>query len=1455
MGEKEDHDFTHDAQNHKCVCGKVEFIMLYLNGNGGSISDIGPINRQGGDYNSTINADTLNTIGNIFKREGYRFIGWNTQADGKGQTVTQWTRTEETTLYAMWEGNPHIVTWTVDDKEYQKTNVKVGETIIAPDYTASEGYTFSGWDTSAYSTMPDTDLTFNATLIPKTYFVTWTVNDEEYKKTTVNYGEAITAPAYTIPEGHTFSGWDTSAYSTMPAENLEFNATLTINSYRLTVMNAEEEGETLFDKILVYGAEIPAIPDPERLGYKFEGWWPGIPETMPGHDVEIFAQWSGRIRPTITWNVDGNFFTTTNVDYGDKIQAPAYQAPAGYTFSGWTDLPETMGEEDLTFNATLIPKTYTVTWKIGDQTWTTAATYGEEIERPEVEIPENYYDYRWINVHETMPAEENLVIEGYWMVKVNVLDFEGNKMQFSTGGLAWDPYTKVVKAGEEVYLNYRGTNFVEGHTLYLVNTADETEKYAITYESGATVYPYATVSENTVFQLTKEANEYKITWTVNGEKIDETTVKYGEAITAPDYTAPEGYTSSGWTVPETMPDEDITLDATLTAKKYTLFLNFNGGTAAGGLGEIPVRTAYGTVLTETISFMDVSITRTGFGFTGWNTKADGTGEAITDENTMPAGEFTLYAQWECLHATTKPGVPNEDGETHSLVCANPECNGAAVEGSAPHTYGDEHVCECGALEPYTVTLSGDRVTMDAVTAYHGQELVVKLHNDTGSSNRGVELRQVRVNGQIIDEKAYTFDENNTLTIPGKLITGNVSISAEACVNVTIDVNGAEVYLHEQLAQGLTMEQLKAMLAEYCGYTEGSDIVNVYGVTYGSNSYAVLQEFLTFFNKPHHNFGGFQAQNGTILEPNEDGAVQIDGDMQLTMLWEIEKFTLTVVDIAGEEHVLEVPYGTNIVDFLKTQEFYAEEYELNSEDRIGILTFGSWKDFYNDEDIQNDAIVTDDMSVYANSWLTGWIKGDLGWGYQIGNVFVSGWQQIDGDWYYLFLDEESGCSYRAEGMTRVPYPTEEINGITYGPNAEDMADPDYTDAEEAWFSFDADGKFTYNAMGIVIYGENDSIRKLTNGQAVWHTGMVQVIGAPHYMYFIGDETDGGNILATGDVYVKRNTTKRDFVIGGVYTFDAEGKLCEYDGITEVNGVKRYYEDAQLMIGNGLTAVDKNFIYVDRDGELVVDAYYWVPANELEIVEGIYYFDENGYLQAPQSTEKEGVYFENNNWYYYVDGVKQTNKGLISVENVIWHLEDGTEAAKSGIIYVKTNGALATGNYWVTTITNYKGDDVKSGDLLNFDDLGLRAGLKNGMFEENGILYFYKNGIKAYNAGVTVIDGKYYYVKSNAEVVRGRSYWITNVGDTEVVAKNYVFAADGSFEPEFLKDVKNGIVDGYYYVDGQLQYAAGVVYLEEEDCYIYVRSSGQIATGIYWATNTNGLLESKMYDWGNDGKLYL
>ncbi len=69
-----------------------------------------------------------------------------------------------------------------------------------------------------------------------------------------------------------------------------------------------------------------------------------------------------------------------------------------------------------------------------------------------------------------------------------------------------------------------------------------------------------------------------ITYTVNGEGYSVQTYEYGAAIITPAYDVPEGYTFSGWSVPETMPAEDLVVDAACTINVYevTLIDGWNG---------------------------------------------------------------------------------------------------------------------------------------------------------------------------------------------------------------------------------------------------------------------------------------------------------------------------------------------------------------------------------------------------------------------------------------------------------------------------------------------------------------------------------------------------------------------------------------------------------------------------------------------------------------------------------------------------------------------------------------------------------------------------------------------------------------------------------------------------------------------------------------------------------------
>ena len=79
---------------------------------------------------------------------------------------------------------------------------------------------------------------------------------------------------------------------------------------------------------------------------------------------------------------------------------------------------------------------------------------------------------------------------------------------------------------------------------------------------------FADVQSDMVITAQYQINSYTITYNVNGEFYAEQTYEYGAVVTAPEYTVPEGYTFSGWNVPEIMPDENLVLNATLAVITY-----------------------------------------------------------------------------------------------------------------------------------------------------------------------------------------------------------------------------------------------------------------------------------------------------------------------------------------------------------------------------------------------------------------------------------------------------------------------------------------------------------------------------------------------------------------------------------------------------------------------------------------------------------------------------------------------------------------------------------------------------------------------------------------------------------------------------------------------------------------------------------------------------------------------
>ncbi|MBQ8029448.1 MAG: hypothetical protein IJ262_08610, partial [Clostridia bacterium] len=273
---------------------------------------------------------------------------------------------------------------------------------------------------------------------------------------------------------------------------------------------------------------------------------------------------------------------------------------------------------------------------------------------------------------------------------------------------------------------------------------------------------------------------------------------------------------------------------------------------------------------------------------------------------------------------------------------------------------------------------------------------------------------------------------------------------------------------------------------------------------------------------------------------------------------------------------------------------------------------------------------------------------------------SGWTELDGNWYYY--DPET--NEEVSGVARVPYPAEKINGVSYGPDQETLdyctsKGTEFIDGETGLFVFDEDGKFQSDLTDLVTY-ENE-IRYVKNGFIGWHPGFVEVDGELYY--FVGDEEVGGNKGADGDIWLIRPNGFAGFAYGDIYNFK-NGKLSGANGISD----GKYYENSKLMVGKGLVEIEvegeKKYIYVRSTGNVVANADFWIAENNFNIVPGMYSFDENGYMKNVKFTNKNGIYFENGAYFYYVDGVKNY-AGLIQYSG---EASDGT-VYENDWIYVR------------------------------------------------------------------------------------------------------------------------------------------------------------------------------------------
>ncbi len=750
-----------------------------------------------------------------------------------------------------------------------------GETIPTSvlDVPAKTGYT-GEWDYSGNTTMPAENLVVRPVYTPVKYPVHWEVEGTVIKTDMVDFDSLPSYSGETPTKAedamytYTFSKWTPEIVIVNGETTYVAEFSATPKEYTVTWV---ANGTTVTSYKLAYGSAVTNIPAvPEILG--MVGSWEGIPETMPANDITINAKYvKGCL---VTWYLDGTatgayyqlgFENGEQIAYNRSNPEKLADAEYTYTFEGWSETEggelitsyPVAGETDLSYYAVYskTPNEYTITWEAeGVEILKETLAFGSDIENvPEIPAKTGHTG-KWVGVPYTMPAENVKVIAEYAPIDYTITWVIGENTYETTFAYGTTPVcSQSTDRASSLTTDYtficwdKPVVVVNGDATYTAQYSESARKYTVTweYEDGTLidtdsvangteityipaiadkeghdpvyVIPDVMPTNDITIVVTYEAKSYTVKWSTPSGVIEETwkygetpeydTAKYG--VPEKEATAEKQYAFLGWNPTVSTVKGDVTYVAmfTETARKYTVVWYVDGefyetrDIAFGGI--IP---------TLTVPQKD--------GYTGiWdNPYRTMPAKDLTINTIYTAKKYTVY--WKVDGLTVySASVSFGDPIPNQKVPEKEGCSGIWV--NVPEKMPAENVtitAEYTAKE-YTVTWRFDGVT-NTGTATYGVDFTLVFDGDTHP-----EELKITIGGIEFSADNYTYDaESGELKIPGKSITGDISIVARAA--------GGKCNLVSNLFGGISSNDVDVipereayftMLVPYEGYLIPSEV--------------------------------------------------------------------------------------------------------------------------------------------------------------------------------------------------------------------------------------------------------------------------------------------------------------------------------------------------------------------------------------------------------------------------------------------------------------------------------------------------------------------------------------------------------------------------------------------------------------------------------------------------------
>lgn len=281
------------------------------------------------------------------EKVGYTFLGWYLDSN----FITKWNNEvikENITLYSRFEKNKYIVKF--KNSNINDMEVEYNELISEPN-AEKEGFTLDGWFIDSNYTekwdFSKDKVTSNITLYAKysvdkkIYIVTFYDYDRTILSTQeIDPNNKVVEPKEPKRDGFEFDGWYIDSNyskkwnfeSDKVTSNIGLYAKYTTDEKTYTVTFYDYDGKVLSTQEVLPNGNAVEPEEPERDGYRFEGW--DIAFNNVTSNLSVKAKYIQEFVVKFL-NYDNSIIDIQYIDINNNAVAPTAPTRINYRFKGW----------------------------------------------------------------------------------------------------------------------------------------------------------------------------------------------------------------------------------------------------------------------------------------------------------------------------------------------------------------------------------------------------------------------------------------------------------------------------------------------------------------------------------------------------------------------------------------------------------------------------------------------------------------------------------------------------------------------------------------------------------------------------------------------------------------------------------------------------------------------------------------------------------------------------------------------------------------------------------------------------------------------------------------------------------------------------------------------------------------------------------------------------------------